>query len=150
MEKPSKLVIALAVLAVISSASSSAPAYAQSKLGACNQRDKVAVKNHISKQISALARSDWKGAYSYAAQTFQSTIPLDAFKEIITQKYSYLISNNGVSFGGCRIAADAIYQFVNINYRGKKHVLLYALTLVDGRLGIAGASDTSSTLDVAP
>ena len=146
MKKRNLFLAALMALSVISSYSQ---VNAQEKLGACSQREKIAVKKHITGQISALGKSNWQSAYNYAALAFQQTVPLDYFKEIITKQYFYLISNDGYTFGDCTNTPDGINQFLTVNYHGAKRILLYGLTVVDKRLGIAGASEAKTPTGVA-
>jgi Domain of unknown function (DUF4864) len=117
------------------------PAGAQAKVSDCSKGQKSASKSHITKQINALAKSDWKLAYSYAANSFQSSVSLDAFKEIITQQYFYLLSNSGFDFGACITSDNSFNQIVMVRYHGEQHVLSYYLTLVNRRLGVVAAKE---------
>jgi hypothetical protein len=141
-----KLAAAIALLAI---SFSNSPAHAQEKLGACSQAEKINVKNHITKQINALGHSNWKSAYSYAAFSFQKTVPLYYFESIIKSQYPYLMANDGFTFGGCRNTPNGINQFVNISYQGAKLILLYGLTVEGKRLGIIGASEAKTPNGVA-
>jgi hypothetical protein len=117
------------------------PAGAQAKVSDCSKGQKSASKSRITKQINALTKSDWKLAYGYAANSFQSSVSLDAFKEIITKQYFYLLSNSGFDFGACITSQNIFNQLVTIRYHGEKYVLSYYLTLVDKRLGIVAAKE---------
>lgn len=141
MKKRNLFLAALMALSVISSYSQ---VNAQEKLGACSQKEKTAVKKHITGQISALGKSDWVSAYSYASPSFQQTVPLDYFKEIIKQQYFYLVTNDGFAFGGCRNTVDSINQIITVSDHGTKHVVSYSLVVVDKRLGIVGASEVKT------
>jgi len=72
---------------------------ATAKTTTCSQKQKSAVKKHITKQIGAMAESDWQAAYGYAAKSFQSSIPIELFAEIIETQYEFLMVNDGYAFG---------------------------------------------------
>jgi len=138
VKKQSRIIALILTSAIMLGCS---PADAQATVSNCSNGQKIASKNHITKQISALAKSDWKTAYSYAALSFQKSVSLDAFKEIITKQYFYLLSNSGFDFGACITSQNIFNQLVTIRYHGEKYVLSYYLTLVDKRLGIVAAKE---------
>jgi hypothetical protein len=120
----------LIILITLSTQSSITPA--QAKEVRCNQSQKSIVK----KQINALANSDWQRAYSYSAKSFQGSISVDQFKEIIESGYLFLTENGNLTFGACRNSKNAFYQLLTVDSMGAKYELAYNLTLVGKRLGI--------------
>ena len=146
MEKVKVLIIAVITSLLISSCSSPV---IEETLGSCSKDRSVVVKNHISKQIKAISDSDWQRAYSFAAASFQESVSIDLFKELITKQYKFLISNNGITFGECTNTDQGINQIVLIDFQGKKRTLSYDLTLIGERLGVVAATENMPTDEVA-
>ena len=137
----------LVILIALSSQSSIT--LAQAKENLCNQSQQSIVKKHITKQISALAKSDWKRAYSYSAKSFQGSISVDQFKLIIESGYLFLTENGNLTFGDCRNSKNAFNQLLTVDSKGAKYELSYNLTLVGKRLGIVAVSEIKPSSEVA-
>ena len=141
--KPAVLVILIA----LTLQSSITPA--QAKEARCNQSQQSLVKKHITKQITALANSDWQRAYSYSAKSFQSSITVDQFKIIIESGYLFLTVNGNLTFGACKNSKNAFNQLLTVDSMGEKYELSYNLTLVGKRLGIVAVGGVKPPSEVA-
>ena len=137
----------LIILIALFTQSSIAPA--QAKEIRCNQSQQSLVKKHITKQITALANSDWKRAYSYSAKSFQGSISVDQFREIIESGYLFLTENGNLTFGACRNSKNTFYQLLTVDSMGARYELAYNLTLVGKRLGIVAVSGVKPPSEVA-
>jgi len=137
----------LMILIALSSQSLMAPA--QAKEIRCNKSQQSLVKKHITQQITALANSDWKRAYSYSAKSFQSSITVDQFKEIIESGYLFLTENGNLTFGACRNSKNTFYQLLTVDSMGAKYELAYNLTLVGKRLGIVAVGGVKPPSELA-
>lgn len=146
MEKVKFLVLCLITTLLISSCSS--PAVVE-KLGKCSNKQSLVVENHIGSQIDALADNNWQRAYSFAAASFQESVSLEQFKQVINRQYLYLIFNEGFAFGDCKNTAQGINQIVVIDFQGRKRTLSYDLTLIAERLGLVAATEISVADEVA-
>jgi hypothetical protein len=146
MQKVKFLVISLITTVLISSCSS--PAVVE-KLGSCSDQQSAVVENHISKQIDAIANSNWQSAYSYAAASFQASVSLEQFKQVINRQYLYLIFNEGFTFSECKNTAQGINQIVVVDFQGRKRTLSYDLTLIAERLGVVAATEIVVADEVA-
>jgi hypothetical protein len=146
LRKTLQTTVMLTLIALSSQASISP---AQAKEIRCNQSQQSLVKKHITKQITALANSDWKRAYSYSAKSFQSSVSADQFKEIIESGYLFLTENGNLTFGACRNSKNAFYQLLTVDSMGAKYELAYNLTLVGKRLGIVAVGGVKPPSDVA-
>jgi outer membrane murein-binding lipoprotein Lpp len=146
MEKVKALVVAVITTLLISGCSSPV---VEEKLGSCSTEQGVTVKDHISKQINAIADGDWQRAYDYAAPSFKQAITLTEFKQVISKQYLFLIFNNGINFGECKNTDQGINQIVYIDFQGKKRTLSYDLTLTDKRLGVVAANEIEQKVEVA-
>ena len=112
--------------------------------GSCNSAESRLVQEHISGQIAALAKEDWKSAYSFAAPGFQENVGLDQFIFVITSQYQMLINNQGVEYGACDIANKEITQEVSVISENQSYKLIYSLSVMGQKLGIESASMTIS------
>ena len=137
--KLKKLLTTCLALVLLSACSTSSP-FKSLTAGACSGEQKQLVDDHISSQISAISKQDWPLAYSFAAKSFQDSIDLTSFEVIITDSYSFLIDNQGITFGGCEIKEDKIFQEITINSSNGKIDLSYRLSTVDEKLGVEAAN----------
>jgi len=128
--KLKKLLTTCLALVLLSACSTSSP-FKSLTAGVCSGEQKQLVSAHISSQISAISKQDWPLAYSFAAKSFQDSIDLTSFEVIITDSYSFLIDNQGITFGGCEIKEDKIFQEVTVNSsNGKMNFLIGYLQLM--------------------
>jgi hypothetical protein len=134
-----KILTTSLALVLLSACSTSSP-FKSLTAGVCSGEQKQLVSAHISSQISAISKQDWPLAYSFAAKSFQDSIDLTSFEVIITDSYSFLIDNQGITFGGCEIKEDKIFQEVTITSSDDKSELSYRLSLVEEKLGVEAAS----------
>ena len=137
--KLKKLLTTCLALVLLSACSTSSP-FKSLTAGACSGEQKQLVDDHISSQISAISKQDWPLAYSFAAKSFQDSIDLTSFEVIITDSYSFLIDNQGITFGECEIKEDKIFQEVTVNSSNEKIDLSYRLSTVDEKLGVEAAN----------
>ena len=133
------LPITCLTLLLLSACSTSVP-FKTLTAGVCSGEQKQLVSAHISSQISAISKQDWPLAYSFAAKSFQDSIDLTSFEVIITDSYSFLIDNKGITFGECEIKDDKIFQEVTITSSDDKSELSYRLSAVDEKLGVEAAN----------
>ena len=127
------------VLLLLSACSTSSP-FKSLTAGACSSEQKQLVTDHISSQVSAISKQDWPLAYSFASKSFQESIDVKSFEVIITNSYSFLISNEGLTFGECEIKEDRIFQEVSTISGDTKLTLSYRLSAVDEKLGVEAAN----------
>ena len=107
--------------------------------GPCTGQQVELIDQHISGQIDALAKRDWKQAYSFASEDFQGRIGIDQFIEIIDSQYAMLINNQGYQFNQCDIAAGMIMQEVGVRSGAEVFNLTYRLSVNGSALGVEAA-----------
>jgi hypothetical protein len=90
--------------------------------------------------VSAISKQDWPLAYSFASKSFQESIDIKSFEVIIIDSYSILINNEGLTFGGCEIKENKIFQEVTVVSSDDKSELSYRLSAVDEKLGVEAAN----------
>jgi len=121
----------------------------KAELGECSSQEKDLVSDHISGQISALEKLDFKQAYTYASEDFQKSLTLEQFESVISRQYQMLISNDEYSFTDCQSEKDYFIQDVIVQSLSGKTVLRYRLSLVDKRLGVESAVVRAETVDLS-
>ncbi len=107
--------------------------------GPCSKSQLTLVSRHVSGQLSAISKRDWKSAYSFAAKSFQASISEAEFAMIIESSYGLLISNKGFAFQECAIFNGEIMQGLVIQDDLQEILYGYQLSYIDNRLGIVGA-----------
>lgn len=132
------LIYSLAMV-LLSACSTSAP-FKSLMAGVCSDQQKQLVTDHIKSQISAISKQDWPLAYSFASKSFQESIDIKSFEVIIIDSYSILINNDGLTFGGCEIKENKIFQQVTVVSSDDKSELSYRLSAVDEKLGVEAAN----------
>ena len=142
-----RILTLMATLLLISGCASGDQAETAS-IGPCNSDQRVVVSDHISSQIDAIEKLDFKKAYTYAAQSFQDSVSLAQFESVVTRQYQMLITNNGYSFTDC-VAEEGYYiQSVRVKTNSGEIDLTYRLTLIDKRLGVVAVTVKPSSLDL--
>jgi hypothetical protein len=134
-----KVAITSLAMVLLSACSTSAP-FKSLMAGPCSDKQKQLVTDHISSQVSAISKQDWPLAYSFASKSFQESIDVKSFEVIITNSYSILINNEGLTFGGCEIKENKIFQEVTVVSSDDKSELSYRLSAVDEKLGVEAAN----------
>ncbi len=143
-----KAVLALTLLLLLSGCASP-PALSNLMDGSCSPSQQLLVKDHISGQIDAIADQNWQKAYSFAAKSFQETIDLDRFTEIISQQYVLLITNKGYTFDTCTIENERLVQKITVVGLNDDFRMTYRLSVEDQKLGVVAAAVTDVSEDVA-
>ena len=143
-----KIYLPLICALLLSGCANTSP-LAQLTEGDCSKAQQLLIKDHISGQIDAIADQNWQKAYSFAAKSFQDSISLERFTQIIAKEYFLLISNQGYTFGRCEIKGDEITQEVLIKSKKGNFQMQYRLSVVDKKLGVIAAAVTKISEDVA-
>jgi hypothetical protein len=116
--------------------------------GTCTSQQKQQVTDHILGQIKALAAGNFKGAYMYAAKSFQENVDLEQFSLIISNQYQMLMSYKDITFGQCLVEQQNLVQDVDVVSRDGNFTLSYQLSFEDNKLGVLGAIIKSKSSDL--
>ncbi len=133
---------------LLSSCANTSP-LAQLTEGDCSKAQQLLIKDHISGQIDAIADQNWQKAYSYAAKSFQESIGLERFTQIISEQYVLLITNKGYTFDSCEINGEQIVQKITVSGAKDDFRMTYRLTFEEERLGVVAAAVTQISEDLA-
>ncbi len=112
--------------------------------GSCTKAQSQIIDKHISGQIDALAKDDWKLAYSFASTEFRAKVGIDQFTYIISRQYSVLMKHQSYQFDMCAIAGGRIMQDVSVKSGSEVFNLTYTLSVKASKLGIESATTNSS------
>ena len=139
----------LVISALLLSSCGEASPLAQLPEGSCSQSQQVLVKDHISGQIDAIADQNWQKAYSFAAKSFQETIDLERFTQIISEQYVLLITNKGYTFDSCEIENERLVQKITVVGLNDDFRMTYRLSVEDQKLGVVAAAVTDVSEDIS-
>jgi hypothetical protein len=134
-----KAFIAISLFAALLTGCAQKPAFEELADGPCTGAQVELIDQHISGQIDALAKRDWKQAYSFASEDFQERVGVDQFIAIIESQYAMLINNQGYQFNQCDIAAGMIMQEVGVRSGEEVFNLTYRLSVNGSTLGVEAA-----------
>jgi hypothetical protein len=143
-----KAALALTLLLLLSGCASS-PALSNLMDGSCSASQQLLAKDHISGQIDAIADQNWQKAYSFAAKSFQETIDLERFTQIISEQYVLLITNKGYTFDSCEIENERLVQKITVVGLNDDFRMTYRLSVEDQKLGVVAAAVTEISEDIA-
>ena len=143
-----KAALALTLLLLLSGCASS-PALSNLMDGSCSPSQQLLAKDHISGQIDAIADQNWQKAYSFAAKSFQETIDLERFTQIISEQYVLLITNKGYTFDSCEIENERLVQKITVVGLNDDFRMTYRLSVEDEKLGVVAAAVTQVSEDLA-
>jgi len=143
-----KAALALTLLLLLSGCASS-PALSNLMDGSCSPSQQLLAKDHISGQIDAIADQNWQKAYSFAAKSFQETIDLERFTQIISEQYVLLITNKGYTFDSCEIENEQLVQKITVVGLNDDFRMTYRLSVEDQKLGVVAAAVTDVSEDIS-
>ena len=117
--------------------------------GDCTTSQQLLIKDHVSGQIDAIADQNWQKAYSFAAKSFQESIALERFTQIISEQYVLLITNKGYTFDSCEVVGAQLVQKITVVGAKDDFRMTYRLTFEGQRLGVVAAAVTQVSEDLA-
>lgn len=131
--------IASCLAAVLLTGCAQKAAFEELANGACTNKQAQLVNEHISGQIDAIAKKEWKSAYSFASPKFKASVEIAQFISVISTSYGMLIENQGYKFNKCSIADKQITQEVGVKSGGGIIDLTYTLSVTKSTLGVESA-----------
>lgn len=115
--------------------------------GVCSSEQAQLVQAHISSQIDAMAKKDWKLAYSFASPGFRSGVEIEQFIFIIGTQYAMLVENEGYEFSACTIASEKLVQEIAVTSNAAVTNLTYILSVQKEVLGVDSATASGAKLE---
>ena len=140
-------IVAICAMVLLLSSCSQKAAFEELADGVCSSEQKKLVEAHISSQIDAIAKNDWKLAYSYASPGFRSGVEIEQFIFIIGTQYAMLVDNEGYEFNACTIANEKITQRIAVTSNAEITNLTYILSVEKEVLGVDSAIASGAKLE---
>ena len=75
-------------------------------LVACTPDERSGMERTVRAQTGAFSDGDFEEAYAYASSSFQASVPLVAFEQIILGSYGPLVISADLRFGECLVASE--------------------------------------------
>ena len=155
---PTKAITALALACALlvtgcSTSKNSAEGSSQiiPRLPSCSQSDIDAGGAWIKGQLAAFAKQDFKSAYSFASQSFQSARTLDQFTQIIRVQYGFLLTASSNTIDQCTpVDEDFIFDVTVTSESGAQFPMKYALSKNADTWGIEAARVAPTTTEEDP
>ncbi len=101
----------------------------------CSQTIQAGIESTIKTQTASFAVDDFELAYSYSSDSFQASVTLQRFIEIIQGSYGPLISSSTLSFENCIYFPESLAS-IDVRFTDGE-TLVYALryVMVESELG---------------
>lgn len=113
----------------------------------CSQVTQAGIESSINAQTASFAVDDFELAYSYASESFRSSVSLERFIEIIRGSYGPLISSSKLGFDNCLFYPEAPLATIDVRFT-EAGTEVYALryVMVESDLGwrVDGAGGLAS------
>ena len=102
----------------------------------CSQVIQSGIETTINAQTSSFAVGDYELAYSYASPSFQASVPLSRFIDIIQGSYGPLINSTALGFENCLYYPEPEIAAIDVRFT-EAGVTVYALryAMVETDLG---------------
>ena len=118
------------------------------RLPSCSQSETDAGSAWIKGQLAAFAQQDFKTAYSFASESFQSARSLDQFTQIITTQYGFLLNATSNSIDECTpVDKDFIFDVTVTSASGAQLPMKYALSKKADTWGIEAATVVPASVE---
>lgn len=123
------------------------PSQPDVQVAECTQETFDATRQTIEGQQEAFATGDFATARSFASQSFQSSVSVEQFQEIIVGTYPFLIDSPELAFLECQRETDTVLMRVEVD-GSPSVIMIYRLVLEDDGWFIDGASIAGTREDV--
>ena len=123
------------------------PSQPDVQVAECTQETFGATRQTIDGQQEAFETGDFETARSFASQSFQSSVSVEQFQEIIVGTYPFLIDSPELAFPECQRETDTVLMRVEVD-GSPSIVMIYRLVLEDDGWFIDGASIAGTREDV--
>ena len=144
----SSAVVALAIILLLSSCSSTDPVAQEpqestSAQPTCSNTEVDQGSAWIKGQLDAFANEDPETAYSFASESFKARSDLQQFVAIIVTNYGFLLSTRSHTIGDCTKQGELFLFDVQVtDTTGQKYPMEYTLSKIADTWGVDAASVT--------
>lgn len=110
----------------------------------CEDGTRAAIEATVVGQVEAFSVGDFEAAYAFASPSFQASMPLPFFEQLIATSYPQLLDARSARSGSCDADLDAGVSTIQIRIETNQDTsstLRYVLEYVDESWRIIGASE---------
>ena len=117
----------------------------------CSQSEIDGGSAWIKGQLAAFANQDFKSAFGFASESFQSNRSLEEFTAIISSGYGFLLNSRSNSVGKCIKEGNGFLFNVQVtDESGTKYPMMYALEKTTDAWGINAATVVAEPTEQEP
>ena len=110
----------------------------------CKAETQSSIEESISRQTSAFGEGDFETAYSIASPSFQRTVTLEGFIDIISGSYGPLIESSELAYRNCMVDGSEAIAIIDVRFIEAGNVvygLRYLMVNFEGTWRVDGASN---------
>ena len=117
----------------------------------CTQSEIDGGSAWIKGQLAAFANQDFKSAFGFASESFQSNRSLEEFTAIISTGYGFLLTSRTNSVSNCiKEGNDFLFNVQVTDESGTRYPMMYALEKTADAWGINAATVVAETTEQEP
>lgn len=110
----------------------------------CQEATQLSIQDSIDTQTQAFGTGDYESAYAIASPTFQESVTLEGFIEIISGSYGPLIESSELAYRDCMVDSSETIAVIDVRFIESGNAvygLRYLMVSVDGTWRVDGASN---------
>ena len=117
----------------------------------CSQSEIDGGSAWIKGQLAAFAKQDFKSAFGFASESFQSNRSLEEFTAIISSGYGFLLNSRTNTVSNCiKEGNNFLFDVQVTTDSGTKYPMMYALEKTTDAWGINAATVVADTTEQEP
>ena len=110
----------------------------------CTEATQLSIQDSIDTQTAAFGVDDFDRAYSIASPSFQESVTLEEFVEIISGSYGPLIESSELAYRDCMVDSSETIAAIDVRFiesGNSVYALRYLMVNIEGTWRVDGASN---------
>jgi hypothetical protein len=110
----------------------------------CTEATQLSIQNSIDTQTASFGQDDFDRAYSIASPSFQESVTLEEFVDIISGSYGPLIESSELAYRDCMVDSSETIAAIDVRFiesGNSVYALRYLMVNVEGTWRVDGASN---------
>ena len=110
----------------------------------CQEATQLSIEESIDTQTASFGQDDFDRAYSIASPSFQESVTLEGFIEIISGSYGPLIESSELAYRDCMVDSSEAIAIIDVRFIESGNAvygLRYLMVNVEGTWRVDGASN---------
>ena len=110
----------------------------------CRQTTQLSIQDSIDTQTEAFGEGEFDRAYEIASPSFQDSVTLEGFIDIISGSYGPLIESSELAYRDCMVDSSEAIAIIDVRFiesGNAVYALRYLMVNVDGTWRVDGASN---------